>query len=354
MNNTDVNRWANANQRYLMACLAEVRARLQHYTAGNEDTRVSVEPELEEARATLDGIPAPAALDTLCAAFGLSRFERAVLLLCAGIELESSFGSLCALAQGQEQHTSPTFSLALAALPDAHWSALAPAAPLRYWRLIDVAQGEALTTSALRIDERVLHYLTGIAGPDERLVGVTELQPPPDDLPPSQRATAERIAGIWNQTEPETFPVIHLAGEDGAAKRAAAAFACAALGMELRVVRGADIPANAAEREALSILCQREAVLDHTALFVDCDEGENQRVAFSFADRTRGCVLVGSREPVRLRLRPLARLDVTRATAAEQRRLWQTALGPLTGQLNGELETLVSQFDMGMDDIASA
>ena len=48
-----------------------------------------------------------------------------------GRELDSVFAE----AVGQ-----PTVALALAKLPDAHWAALSPAAPLRHWRLIDVQE----------------------------------------------------------------------------------------------------------------------------------------------------------------------------------------------------------------------
>ena len=69
-------------------------------------------------------MPAPPALETLCRRSGLSPFERDVLLLCAGVELDSRFAPLCAAAQGDPARPYPTFSLALAALPEPHWSAL--------------------------------------------------------------------------------------------------------------------------------------------------------------------------------------------------------------------------------------
>ena len=65
----------------------------------------------------------------------------------------------------------------MAALPEAHWSALTPAAPLRRWRLMELGAGDTLTTSPLRIDERVLHYLAGVPHLDERLVGLVEPVP---------------------------------------------------------------------------------------------------------------------------------------------------------------------------------
>src|SRR5207237_5877040 len=121
----------------------------------------------------LEPEPAPA-LGILCATFALSRFERDLILLCAGIELDSTFAPLCAAAQGDPSRTYPTFSLALAALPDAHWSALSPEGPLRRWRLIEIGAGPAFTVAPLRIEERVLHYLTGISHLDERLAGMVE------------------------------------------------------------------------------------------------------------------------------------------------------------------------------------
>ena len=148
-----------------MAVLALVRraleaqtARLQGAsppTAGAKKAR----KELSQAKAAL---PGPAALDVLCEMFHLSPFERDVTLMCAGMELDASFPSLCAAASGDPGRNYPTLSLALTVFPEPHWSALTPAAPLRHWRLIELGSGESLTVSTLRLDERILHYLTGI------------------------------------------------------------------------------------------------------------------------------------------------------------------------------------------------
>ena len=94
--------------------------------------------------------------------FRLSPFECELLLLCAAMEFDAPIGRSLRGASWRLTRAYPTFGLALAVLPDAHWSALAPTAPLRRWRLIEVGAGNALTLSPLRIDERILHYLTGI------------------------------------------------------------------------------------------------------------------------------------------------------------------------------------------------
>src|SRR4051794_21627791 len=96
-NNTD---WTKANQRYLMAALKAVQEELETYQAASTDnkhdvaekpTSSTIKEELEKAVADL---PAPSALDTLVATFGLTRFEQTVLLMCAGVELDAQFGKL--------------------------------------------------------------------------------------------------------------------------------------------------------------------------------------------------------------------------------------------------------------------
>src|SRR4051812_12094762 len=103
--------WYEANQMALLAELARMRDRLEAVAAGTG-----------EAPTAGEHAPGDSALDILTRAFGLSPFERAILVLCAGIELDSRFPALCAEAQGDPRRAQATFSLALAALPGAHWS----------------------------------------------------------------------------------------------------------------------------------------------------------------------------------------------------------------------------------------
>ena len=122
--------------------------------------------------AAAEPTPGPPALDALSACFGLSAFEREILLLTAAAELDPTTASRCAAASGDPTHTYPTFALALAALGDPHWSALTPVAPLRRWRLVELDDETRLTASRLRIDERILHFLAGSPYLDGRLHGL--------------------------------------------------------------------------------------------------------------------------------------------------------------------------------------
>ncbi len=147
--------WLDANQRYLWAALGAVRTALESYVQSMSGIAGDQPDEREEPGAAVGGqaglttaaMPAAATLETVCSAFGLTGFERDLLLLCAGVEMDTAFATLCAKAQVDPQRAAPTFSLALAALPDPHWSALSPAGPLRRWRLIEVGSGGSLVTS---------------------------------------------------------------------------------------------------------------------------------------------------------------------------------------------------------------
>jgi len=352
--------WHEANQRYLVAALAAVRAALEQHAHSRQNPPEPGE-QGEQTRTVQEAagsMSAPPALETLCAVFGLTPFERDLLLMCAGVEMDSTFAALCAAAHGDPRRAHSTFGLALAALPGAHWSAIPPAAPLRYWRLVEVGTGDVLTTSPLRIDERVLHYLAGVTHLDERLQGLVEPVSAPAELPPSHRTLVHKITTLWSRTGGElVVPTIQLCGDEDAGKREVAAASSAALGLRLHAIRAADIPAAVVERETLTRLWEREAVLSGSALLLDCEDSESSvdlPPALSFVERLHSVLIVTGREPLRARERPLVRLDVDKPSVTEQRDLWQKVLVPLSQELNGQIEGLAAQFNLGVQQIRAA
>ena len=122
--------WIEANRRYLLAALGCVRNAVRRavdkaQSGGGEGAAAlpSAEDDERALQEAADALPAPSALETLIAAFGLSPFERGVLLLCAGSRLDSRFAADC-LGEGRGDGSPfPTFGQAMAALPDPHWSA---------------------------------------------------------------------------------------------------------------------------------------------------------------------------------------------------------------------------------------
>lgn len=94
--------WRRENQRYLMQELARVRQVLMQteeageYTGTGEGEDNSLNTS---ARLPLFASSPLPALEQLCQTFKLLAFERDILLLCAGVELDASFAPLCAATQ---------------------------------------------------------------------------------------------------------------------------------------------------------------------------------------------------------------------------------------------------------------
>jgi hypothetical protein len=324
----------DANQRGLASALAGLRAALETHVGG---------PAAHAADPPAGTEPA-AALESLCHTFGLSEFERAIVLLCAGVELDSGFAAACAAAQGDPARRFATFGLALAALPEPHWSALAPAAPLRRWRLVEAAPGE-LTAAPLRLDERVLHYLVGVEHLDERLAGLVEATPPADEPTPSQRIVADQIVTAWRRVD-GPLPVAQLCGADPAAQLTVAAGAAASLGLSLLTVDAARLPSDPRELETVARLCERESALAGAALLVEADADLDVPAASlgQFLATTAAPLLLGTREPRRIRHRATVVVEARRPTVAEQRATWRRELesdDPFSA------DRLAGQFDLG-------
>ena len=355
--------WDETNQACLMAAVADLRNTLSRLLPRSEPLNLPEEAaNSPEAVALKDSsaLEAPPALETLCATFGLSAFERRILLMCAAVELDSRFASLCAELSKDRRSALPTFSLALAAFEDAHWSALVPARPLRHWRLVEVLSGDSLTTSPLRIDERILHYLTGMRAADERVRSLIDPVAAPGTLLPSQVAVAKQVAdrvskGNWQAT----WPVVQFCGREPVSRRAVAAAACALIGLNLYVMAAHAVPRGMAEVDLFIRLWERESALHPGGLLLEYDDAQNVDAAGEAAlkrliETLRSPLFISIRE----RLKPVERrfltFDVARPTPKEQIDLWRQALGTAAPALNGEVEALVSQFSLSAGSIDAA
>ena len=182
---TIVSTWSERNQRWLAERIAFWREQLSRRSA--EGVSAQFPPET----AAHDFQPATMHVREL---FGLSAFETELLVLSAGIEIDAAFRAAVAEVQGVSPRDGVrlSFSLALSLLPQPHWDAISPSGPLRHWLLIDLDTTPGIAQSGVRIDERILHHLTGVAAFDDRLVGMAEW----DDSAPENAAPdlAERIA----------------------------------------------------------------------------------------------------------------------------------------------------------------
>ena len=355
--------WHDANRRYLIDCLAQLRQCLEAQ-ASRPVTRsetgqacpfplLKLQAHLRVTQRVLHlAIAQGSALKRLCQTLCLSAFEVSVLLLCAGAELEATWGPLCAAAQADPQRTFPTFGLALALFPGAHWSALTPDAPLRRWQLIRLNPDQPLTSSPLRIDERILHYLLGLTYLDETLANRLQRVKPAAHLVPSHTAIAEQIATLWQGLSPrDAYPAMQLCGSDRAGKQAIAVAACQQLGLKLYSLPAFLLPQQNQELQHFVRRWNRESLLSRSALLIDDDgttpDGASYLAAIAHALETlSGPLFVSNRDRRPPNHRVVITFDIGSPTAQEQRLLWQASLGETANTLNGYIDALVSQFDL--------
>jgi hypothetical protein len=358
MSTTATMNWYEANQQYLMRAIAEVRSSIEKFlmrSDGNESARPDMAAEISEEQQP--DLPAPPAIAMLCSTFDLSSFERKVLLMCAGLEMDSRLAALFAQAHGTRP-AHPTFSLALAAFEDAHWTALSPGRPLRYWNLLEIGAGEALTTCPLRIQERILHYLAGLQCMDERLLPV--MKPVmADQATASHHGIIQDITSIWAESHRARMPVINLCGGETEAKRAIAAEAATSLGLQLHSTSLWSLPHGGPDLAALLRVWEREAVLGSSALLLECDEVDGPETSaastiFYVTESVRSPLIISSRTPQKFPNRTIVSFDVGKPMASEQAQMWRNALGEFAPDVNGKVECLVSQFSLSSATIRSA
>jgi ATPase family associated with various cellular activities (AAA) len=327
--------WEAANQAWLATAISALKERLQddcsaHGAATNTDSW----PAALHDR--------PPALVSLGQALGLSAFERDLLLLAAAVDLDAEVAALCAAARGDAAHSWPSFGLALAKLDAPHWSALAPDAPLRRWRLLQLTAGTPLTQAPLRIDERVLHYLVGVAHLDERLATVRRL-PPPAGLSPVHAHLARSLAAAWEHGGASPTPVLLAGAAADTVPIAAAAAAMAGTGAAL--LAADSLPATSAELETLLTLWRREAVLSNLGVLVVDAEGAGPPLA-RLLDSVGGPLIVCDPLGRRHGRRPALLLEVRHPPPDEQRTAWEAILG-------SPAEILAGQFSLALGDIVT-
>jgi len=349
--------WLTANQTYLMDALSKVRLQLARHADAQGADEFSRPVAAQSQAAPLSP---PPALETLCRLFQLSPFERDVLLFCAGAELDSQFNRLLAAAQGDSNRAYATFSLALAVLADPHWSALGPRGPLRYWRLLEVGPGYSLAYSPLKIDERILHYLTGQNSMDERLTDFVQVMPPVPELAPSQQALAEKLARAWSQAPGHfSLPVVQWCGGESADRQAVAAAGAALLNLGLYVMAAQFLPLDIRELKNLWRLWEREAYLNNLALLLDCEgveptDSSRMQVLAAMLETLSTPVMLSTSERWQLARRALLTLEVRKPTSLEQLHLWRSLLQGGPARTNGRLEPLVSQFNLSRHAMQTA
>jgi len=364
----DPSAWQTRNEAYLAQTFALQRLRLQRFASakqpsGGAESTTDVEALAAEVGALEQESPPPA-LVVLSRLFNLSRFERDLLLLCAGMELDTSVASLCARAQGDSHRPFPTFALALALFDEPAWDVLSPERPLRRWRLIEINQPGhmPLTVSPLRADERIVNYIKGLNYLDDRLAPLLfplTLGAFSTTLPASQKEAVDLIVRHLRCRRTNWYlPIIQLAGSDVQSKQLVAAHVTHELGLRLLRLPTGLMPSHAPELETLARLIEREMALWPFAVYVDQQDLEksamkdaNSQSLQRLLARSNGIFFLDTQD-VNPDLNAIGRgmltLDITRPTPAEQQFAWRELLGQDAGD---EPVRLASQFDLNIASI---
>ncbi|NER90085.1 ATP-binding protein [Moorena sp. SIO3A2] len=345
--------WYHSNISSLLQEIDRVRNYLEKYIEGKENQQIVTE-----------FVDLTSALAELCILLNLSPFERDILLMCVGMEIEPMFQSLVAIAQKNHPNKNyPTLSLALDALPGPSWRVLSPESPLLYWQLLHIEPGSILTKSPLIIDQRILCFLLGENATDQELASIITPQPPqtnPHLLPSSQLSIGSQLITIWSGSEgTNSYPVVQLSGSDRSTKYQIASATCQGLGLKLHTLDPAALTTKPQLVYQLAKRWQREAILSNSVLFIDCDsynftEPGREYALSQFIDSNNTRLILSCNHRKIDCKRTVVNLDIPPLSHQEQYDLWESHIGSAAAELNGQIERMAVQFNLSSASIQAA
>ncbi|MFW5778687.1 MAG: ATP-binding protein [Coleofasciculus sp.] len=391
--------WNQTNTHTIKTVVAAIEQRLDAYIAREANPTPESLPDIDSIlnSAAASASP-PLALTHLCTTFNLSPFERNVLLLCAASALIPYFPQLCVEAHSCPQSAYPTFNLAMQLFGDAGaWQALSPMSPLHYWQLVKTDPSVELPQSRLQLDNGILLYLLGQPYEDAQLMHLiqpieagieTILQPSHQQIgdritqlwqtnPNSQDSLAEPLVGAGlvtygnngndnGKTRPYTLdtqqsnlPIIQLCNTTPSAAQDIATTVSTRLNRPLKHLPAHRLPTHLNEISLLIRRWHRDAILSQSILLLDCQELNTSDTPLMealcyFLQALHTPLIISTPERLPSAQRPFISFDIPSLTHLEQLHLWQTHLGETANQLNGEVESLVAQFNLTHTDIQAA
>ena len=357
--------WFSENREYLIANIQHAKtlllANLATSRVNENESRKSefAEEKVAKAPIWLRGDPL-AALELLSHTFHLSKFEKSVLVLCAGAEIDGEIAELCSRLYNNQNNKFPTFDIALRSFPEADWQAILPDSNLRRFQLVTFHHYDdiPLITTPIRIQERVLHYLLGFKSVMdsslEYLIRPVQISAP---LADSAIERVAEIVGIFRHSlNREGLPVFVLWGADPDSGLAVAKQACDDLGLGLWNIPAELIPSKSPDEQLLSSLLSRECFLSGSALYIDaCDiEDSVKKTITRFAGRLMVPLLfIGTRQPWPfVSDRSSITIELKRPTKDDQRKMWRQCIERAKqddftkSKYLAEIETIVDRFNL--------
>jgi len=344
--------WTRDNLSHLGHCIAALQARLTagHATsdAKKERARKQATTASQAADAVAAGMAQRPALDEVQTRFGLSPFEREVLLLCAAWELDRAT-TLAAFGGVDKAPAAPSFGLAMSNLDDSHWSATTPRAPLRRWGLVEaIGDSPPIVGAPLRIVERTLHYLKGVPVLDPDLeTGSAPVRHVRIETS-GQRAALDRLVEGWSELFRHGPGTVQVVGRRDCVQVVIAELA-APFRHGARRIRVRDLPSDRKDLRRLGSGLGHDALLGiaMTLLWCEREDEPSARNALTWlAEQAAFPVIVGSCSPLDLGVDLVLRVEVMPTSNLERLESWQSHLGSRADPIATEVAQLAVQFDV--------
>ena len=350
------------------------------YVSEEEVNQLLADPDLFQGNSSLlaqqetrQSGPAPVSrLTRLQTVFGLSAFERDVVLIALAPELELRFEKLYAYLQDDVTKRRPSIDMTLRLLCPGLAAQVAARrsfdaeGPLLKYRLIEFTDDSqnrqaSLLSRSIKLDEGIVSYLLGEDRLDARL---------------RQLATLEQDYAEWinlGDTEDETDRLVELApegyitfllGQDESSKLHLAAGVCQRLGIEVVKVEAGILP-GLPKADSLLRLLEREIILRGAALYLNAFDSiikeeapaqETLRLVNLLLQGLNGISFISSEQALSPMQGHLGRrefyLQLNMPGYSERQRIWEKQLGAEAVGL--DLESLSSRFKLSRGQIVAA
>lgn len=296
--------------------------------------------------------PARAMLSRVVESFGLTPFERDIIVTLAAAQLDPGLlgpePSCC--TEGL------SFDHALRHLPGAHWSAVSPSAPLRRWRLVQIDPAQPFL-GRLQLDEAVLLALLGVRSVEPALERLALPAPLEHDIACTATLlhAARDTASRWLEAGPEgrATPVLQVTGSDAGLRRRLVTHAAGELGLNVWSLSASDLPATPPEIDDLSRAIERAFVLADVLVLVqrDDDEPAGQRAVARLADRVSTPIAVAGESARRVWGRSTVHVEAPQLSDSERSGIWRGVLGLPAAFDPSVVDDLAHDFALPLDQM---
>ena len=300
------------------------------------------------------------ALNTLCKAFGLSKFERQTLLLVVGAEIMPGFPPSIRKIKGSSEQGYPTFNLAFklfASEENFHYFSFSDNAPLLDWELVKFKSSEdGRCFKSIGVDAKILDYLLGYSIIDKRLEKYISFLSLDRFFTSNTKSFEDISLGITRAVETsiaaeEPLPLIQLSGSSINLKRQILATTLKSLEFSVCELPLALMPSREEELERLCFLWNREAALEDIILLLNCEDvGKEDSVKLNLLARflkiIDAPVIISTSERLSLGDRLEIYWEIPKLTNPEQHQLWQMSLGEHADKIPRQIDSMVANFQL--------